>query len=87
MDVSLKLSRPVPCIRTIFVKKKRWVIVTGDSLVKGTEGVVKGTKGRSLLPGAPVEEVSTLVWPSDCYPLLIFQVRLQGCCEIRRGEN
>ncbi|KAK4818826.1 LOW QUALITY PROTEIN: hypothetical protein QYF61_019863 [Mycteria americana] len=38
LEVLPRLSRTTPCIKTASIKKKRRVIVIGDSLLKGTQG-------------------------------------------------
>ncbi|KAK4826596.1 hypothetical protein QYF61_010358 [Mycteria americana] len=40
LEVWLRLSRPTPCVKTASIKKKRQVILIGDSLLKGTEGSI-----------------------------------------------
>jgi len=67
---------------TASVKKKRWVIVIGDSLLRGTEGPIcrpdPSHREVCCLPGARVRDVARkllgLVRPSDYYPLLVVQV-------------
>lgn len=71
-----------PCLRTSSTKKKRRVIVVGDSLLRGTEGPIcrpdPSHREVCCLPGAQIRDVkrklSDLVQPSDYYPLLVFQV-------------
>ena len=75
-----RINLPMPCIKTAFVTETRWVI--GDSVLKGTEGPIHRPDplGREAccLAGAWVEDVKrmlpTLVGPSDCDPLVVFQV-------------
>jgi len=63
-------------------KKKRRVIVIGDSLLKGTEGPIcqpdPSYREVCCLLGARVRDVARklpgLVWPSDYYPLLVMQL-------------
>ena len=58
-----------------------WVIVIGDSLLKGAEGPIcrPDSLHREIccLPGAQIKDVRkklpSLVRPSDYYPLLLFQ--------------
>ena len=40
LEVSPRLSRPTPCVKTASIKKKRRVIAIRDSLLKGTEGPI-----------------------------------------------
>lgn len=40
LEVLLRLSWSTPCIKTASIKKGRWVIVIGGSLLKGTEGSI-----------------------------------------------
>jgi len=71
-------SQSAPRITTASAKKKRRVIVIGDSLLRGTEGPIcrpdPSHREVRCLPGARVRDVAKklpgLVWPSDCYPLL-----------------
>ncbi|PKU45858.1 hypothetical protein llap_3859 [Limosa lapponica baueri] len=63
-------------------RKKRKVIVVGDSFLRGTEGPIcrpdPSHREVSCLPGARIKDIQknlpTLVRPSDYYPLLVFQV-------------
>lgn len=57
------------------------MIVVGDSLLKATEGPIYRPDLSCrvcCLPGAQVRDVSkklpNLVWPSDCYSLLIIEI-------------
>jgi len=67
---------------TALAKKKWRVIVIGDSLLKGTEGLIRPPDPRHrevyCFPGAWVREVARklpdLVQPSVYYPLLVMQV-------------
>ncbi|RMB89236.1 hypothetical protein DUI87_34385 [Hirundo rustica rustica] len=69
------------CITTSKIKKKRRVIVVGDSLQRGTEGPIcqRDPSHREVccLPGARVQNITerlpALIQPSDYYPLLIVQ--------------
>ncbi|KAK4811185.1 hypothetical protein QYF61_019816 [Mycteria americana] len=69
-------------INTTSTRKRRWVIVVGDSLLKGTEGLICQTdpplREVCCLPGARVKDITrilpSLVRPSDYYPLLLFHV-------------
>ena len=76
LEVSPRLSRSTPCIKTASIKKKRRVVVIGDSLLRGTEGPI--CRPDLLLREVWVKEAKrklpTLIWPSDYYPLLIFHV-------------
>jgi len=77
-----RMSQSAPCITTASAKKKRTVIVIGDSLLRGTEGPIcrpdPSHKEVYCLPGARVRDVAKkqpgLVRPSDYYPLLVMQV-------------
>ncbi|RMC06501.1 hypothetical protein DUI87_15937 [Hirundo rustica rustica] len=68
-------------IITSNIKKKRRVIVVGDSLLRGTEGPIcrpdPSHREVCCLPGTQVrnitERLPRLIWPSDYYPLLILQ--------------
>ncbi|RMC20428.1 hypothetical protein DUI87_01280 [Hirundo rustica rustica] len=69
------------CITTSNIKKKRRVIVVGDSLLRGTEGPIcrpdPSHREVCCLPGARVQNITerlpALIQPSDYYPLLILQ--------------
>jgi len=77
-----RTSRSASSITTASAKKKRRVIVIGDSLLRGTEGPIcrpdPSHREVCCLPGARVRDVAKklldLVWPSDYYPLLVVQV-------------
>ncbi|RMC00455.1 hypothetical protein DUI87_23065 [Hirundo rustica rustica] len=84
-------------IITSNIKKKRRVIVVGDSLLRGTEGPIcrpdPSHREVCCLPGAQVrnitERLPRLVRPSDYYPLLILQagsdqIEKRGVKAIRR---
>ena len=68
-----RVSQSAPCIMTAPVKKKRRVIVIGDSLLRGTEGLIcrpdPSHREVCCLPGAWVRDVARklpgLVLPSD----------------------
>jgi len=83
------MSQSAPCIMTAPTKKKRRVIVTGDSLLKGTEGPIcqpdPSHREVCCLPRVHVRDVATrfpgLVWPSDYYLLLVTQVGSDGIIE------
>lgn len=89
LEPSARSSQTSPCIKTSVVKKKRRVLVIGDSLLKGTEGPICRPdpvhREVCCLPGARVKDVKrmlpSLVRPSDYYPLLLFQV---GSDEVTR---
>jgi len=76
-----RTSQTAPRITTASTKKKRRVIVIGDSLLRGTQGPIcrpdPSHREVCCLPGAWVREVAKklpgLVWPSDYYPLLVMQ--------------
>ena len=82
LEVLPRLSWPTPCIKTASIKKKRWVIVIGDSLLRGTEGPICRPdpllREVCCLPGAQVKDVTrklpTVVQPSDYYLFLLFHV-------------
>lgn len=62
-----RLSWSVPCIKSALTKHKGWLIVTGDSLLKGTEGSKRRThfSGKSLAslrPGLKMWGESFLSW-------------------------
>jgi len=77
-----RTSQTAPRITTASAKKKRRVIVTGDSLLRGTEGPIcrpdPSHREVCSLPGARVRDVAKklpgLVQPSVYYPLLVMQV-------------
>jgi len=77
-----RTSQSTPSITTSLAKKKRGVIVIGNSLLKGTEGPIcrpdPFCREVCCLPGAWVRGVarklSDLVCPSDYYLLLVMQV-------------
>ena len=77
-----RVSQSTPCLLTASVKKKRRVIVIGESLLRGTEGPIcqLGASHREVCcpPGARIRDVTGklpgLVQPSDYYPLLVMQV-------------
>jgi len=77
-----RTSQSAPRIATAPVKKKRRVIVKGNSLLRGTEGPIcrpdPSHREVCSLPGARVRDVAKklpgLVRPSDYYPLLVMQV-------------
>jgi len=75
-------GQTAPHVTTASAKKKRRVIVIGDSLLRGTEGPIcrldSCHREVCCLPGVGVRDVAKklpgLVWPSDYYPLLVMQV-------------
>jgi len=77
-----KVRKAYPCITTTSTRKKRWVIVVGDTLLKGTEGSICQTdpplREVCCLPGARVKGITrklpSLVRPSDYSPLLLFHL-------------
>ncbi|KFQ57597.1 hypothetical protein N334_03560, partial [Pelecanus crispus] len=77
-----KANQSPPRITTAPVKKKRRVIVVGDSLLQGTEGPIchpdPSHRDGCSLPGAWVRDVTMklpdLLRPSDYYLLLVVQV-------------
>lgn len=82
LQALLKLSYPVPGIKTASLKTNRWVTVTGDSLLKGIEGSICRLdpllRGVHCLPRTWVKDVKrklpALAEPSDKCLLLAFQV-------------
>ena len=81
-EMSERPSCHGPSITTVSKKKSRWVIVVGDSLLRGAEGPICPPdplhREVCCLPGARVRDVldklPDLVNSSDYYPLLVFQV-------------
>ncbi|GAB0179160.1 hypothetical protein GRJ2_000381300 [Grus japonensis] len=81
-EVAPRPKRPTPWVMTIPTKKKRRVIVVGDSLLKGTEGPIcradPPLREVCCLPRARVKDIArklpSLVHPSDYYPLLLLHV-------------
>jgi len=77
-----RTSQTAPIITTVSTKKKRRVIVIGDSFLRGTEGPIcrpdPSHREVCCLPGARVKDVAKklpgLVRPCDYYPLLVMQV-------------
>lgn len=74
-----RASQPMPRITATPTKKKRRVIVIGDSLLKGTKGPICHPdlqREVCYLRGARVKDVARrvthLVRPSDYYSLLFF---------------
>ena len=82
LEASPKSNQTTHCIKMSSVKNKRRAIVIGYSLLKGAEGPIcrPDPLDREVccLPVAQVKDVRkklpSLVWPSDYYPLLLFQV-------------
>ena len=77
-----------PKLMTSSSKKKRRVIVVGDSVLRGTEGpCVDQTHTIEVccLPGARVRDIkrkiTSLVRPSDYYPLLVIQAGINEVVE------
>jgi len=78
----MSLSHSAPSIMTALAKKKRRVIVVGDSILRGTEGPMcqpdPSHRKVCCLPRVQVKEAagkfSGLVRPSDYYLLLVMQV-------------
>ncbi|KFW72624.1 hypothetical protein AS28_04863, partial [Pygoscelis adeliae] len=76
-----RVRQSAPRIMTASAKKKRRVIVVGDSLLRGTEGPIcrpdPSHREVCCLPGARVRDIirklPDLVRPSDYYPLLVIQ--------------
>ena len=77
-----KSDQSSPSIKTSSTRKKQWVLVIGDSLLKEAERPICRPnplhKEVCCLLGAQVKDVRkklpSLVWPTDYYPLLLFQV-------------
>ncbi|KFQ60646.1 hypothetical protein N334_01172, partial [Pelecanus crispus] len=77
-----RANQSAPQITTALVKKKRRVIVVGDSLLWETEGPIcrpdPSHREVCCLPGAQVRDITKklpdLVRPSNYYPLLVVQV-------------
>ena len=75
-------SERTSCINTTPTRKRRWVIVVGDSLLRGTEGLIcrmyPPLREVCCLPEARVKDVTrilpSLVRPSDYYPLLLLSL-------------
>lgn len=76
-----RASQAVPCITTT-IRKKRRVVIIGNSLLRGTEDLVchsdPSHREVCCLPEAWVRDVgrniTCLVKPSDYYPLLVFHI-------------
>ncbi|GAB0208855.1 hypothetical protein GRJ2_003351200 [Grus japonensis] len=81
-EVAPRPKRPMPRVVTTPTKKKRRVIVVGDSHLKGTEGPICRADPPlgevCCLPRAHVKDIArklpSLVQPSDYYPLLLLHV-------------
>ncbi|GAB0179489.1 hypothetical protein GRJ2_000414200 [Grus japonensis] len=83
-EVAPRPKRPMPWVVTTPTKKKRRVTVVGDSLLKGTEGLIcradPPLREVCCLPRAQgtskdiTRKLPSLVQPSDCYPLLLLHV-------------
>ncbi|KAK4817118.1 hypothetical protein QYF61_027981 [Mycteria americana] len=81
-EVSPRSEKCTSHINTTSTRKRRWVIVVGNSLLRGTEGPLCRTdpplREVCCLPGARVKDITrirpSLVQPSDYYPLLLFHV-------------
>jgi len=77
-----RMSQSAPRITTALTKKKRRVIVIGDSLLRGTEGPIcrpdPSPRKVCCLPGAKVRDVAKklpgLLRHSGYYPLLVMLV-------------
>ena len=77
-----KASQSAPRFAPPSVRKKRRAVVIGDSLLRGTEGLIclsdPSHREVCCLPGAQVRDVARnitrLVRPSDYYPLLVFHM-------------
>ena len=75
-----KASQSAPRFAPPSVRKKRRAVVIGDSLLRGTEGLIclsdPSHREVCCLPGAQVRDVArnitVLDKPSDYYPLLVF---------------
>ncbi|KAK4826058.1 hypothetical protein QYF61_004173 [Mycteria americana] len=81
-EVSPRSEERTSRINTTSTRKRRQVIVVGDSLLRGTEGPICWTdsplREACCLPGARVKDITrvlpSLVRPSDYYLLLLFHV-------------
>ncbi|KAK4816772.1 hypothetical protein QYF61_022770 [Mycteria americana] len=81
-EVSPRSEERTSRINTTSRRKRRRVIVVGDSILRGTEGPICRTdpplREACCLPGAHMKDITrilpSLVWPSDYYPLLLFHV-------------
>ncbi|GAB0205185.1 hypothetical protein GRJ2_002984100 [Grus japonensis] len=81
-EVAPRPKTPMLQVVTTPIKKKRRVIVVGDSLLKGTEGLIcradPPLREVCCFPGACVKDITrklpSLVHPSDYYPLLLLHV-------------
>ncbi|GAB0204309.1 mitochondrial enolase superfamily member 1 [Grus japonensis] len=81
-EVAPRPKRPMPQVVTTPTKKKKTVIVVGDSHLKGREGLIcradPPLREVCCLPGAHVKDIArklpSLVQPSDYYPLLLLHV-------------
>ena len=77
-----KSDQSSPSIKTSSTRKKQWVLVIGDSLLKEAERPICRPnplhKEVCCLLGAQVKDVRkklpSLVWSTEYYPLLLFQV-------------
>ncbi|KAK4810710.1 LOW QUALITY PROTEIN: hypothetical protein QYF61_007684, partial [Mycteria americana] len=81
-EVSPRSEERTSRTNTTSTRKRRWVIVVGNSLLRGTEGPIcwmdPPLREVCCLPGARVKDITrilpSLVRPSDYYPLLLFHV-------------
>lgn len=77
----LRMRKSTLRLRTACIRTEKREIVVGDSLLRGTEGTIcrpdPTHKEVCCLPGTRVRDIARklprLVWPSDCYTLLIVQ--------------
>lgn len=74
-----RVRRSSPHLQTASTRKDRWVIIVGESLLRGTEGPICWPDPTSrevrCLPGVwdMSRKLPSLIHPSDYYPLLIVQ--------------
>jgi len=83
------MSQSAPCITTAWAKKKKEIIIIGDSLLRGTEGPIcrpdPAHREVCCLPRTRVRDVARklpgLVQPSGYYPLLVMRVGRDAIAE------
>lgn len=88
-------ERTGPCVMTTSIRKKRWAVVVGDSLVRGTAGPLCWTdpplRESCCLPATLVKDITRkvlrLVQPSDYYPLLFFHVGNDEAATLSKGNQ
>lgn len=71
-------EKPSPNIKTTSLKKKKWVLVVGDSSLHGTGSPICWTdpllREGCCLPGAQVRKLPSLVWLTNHSPLVLFHI-------------